>query len=77
LIGREADKREAERERERRVQTPPPEQTDNTVIVNVTNSNGSVTPVKLTRQGSGWLGPKGEYYSSLPTGEQLKPLYGF
>ncbi len=56
---------------------PPPEQQGNTVIINVTNSNGSVTPVRMTRQGSGWVGPKGEYYSSLPTPEQLRPIYGF
>jgi hypothetical protein len=75
LIGREGDRRE--KAREEADQPPPPDQTGNTVIVNVTNSNGSVTPVRLTRQGSGWVGPKGEYYSSLPTGDQLRPLYGF
>lgn len=49
----------------------------NTVTVNVTNSNGSVIPVKLTRQGTQYLGPKGEYYSQLPTQDQLRPVYGF
>jgi hypothetical protein len=44
----------------------------------VTNSNGSRTPV-LLRQGSGgtWTGPKGESYMSLPTGDQLRSVYGF
>ena len=43
----------------------------------VTNSNGSKTSVKLTPQGSGYIGPKGEYYESMPTEEQLKEVYGF
>jgi hypothetical protein len=44
----------------------------------VNNSNRSRTPVTLT-QGTGgtWIGPKGEAYTTMPTQEQLKPLYGF
>jgi uncharacterized protein YcfJ len=49
----------------------------NTVTVNITNSNGSVTPVVLRKQGVGYVGPRGEYYNNLPTPEQLKPVYGF
>ena len=49
----------------------------NTVIINVTNSNGSITPVTLTRQGNLYVGPKGEQYTSLPTEEQLRKVYGF
>ncbi len=49
----------------------------NTVIINVTNSNGSITPVTLTRQGNLYVGPKGEQYTSLPTEEQLRKIYGF
>jgi len=52
-------------------------QAANTTIVNITNSNGSITPVVLRRQGNVWVGPKGEQYSILPTEEQLKPVYGF
>ncbi len=48
----------------------------NTVIVNITNSNGSITPVALKRSGNVWIGPKGEQYMSVPTAEQLKPIYG-
>ncbi len=48
----------------------------NTVIVNITNSNGSITPVTLRRSGNVWIGPKGEQYLSIPTAEQLKPIYG-
>ena len=49
----------------------------NTVIINVTNSNGSITPVTLTRQGGSYVGPRGEQYTSLPTEEQLRKVYGF
>jgi len=49
----------------------------NTVTVNIVNSNGSITPVVLRRQGNYYVGPRGEQYSSLPTPEQLKPVYGF
>ncbi len=49
----------------------------NTVIINVNNSNGSITPVTLTRQGNLYVGPKGEQYTSLPTEEQLRKIYGF
>ncbi len=48
----------------------------NTVIVNITNSNGSITPVTLKRSGNVWIGPKGEQYMSIPTAAQLKPIYG-
>ena len=53
------------------------QQAANTVTVNITNSNGSITPVVLRRQGNLWVGPKGEQYMSLPTPEDLKPVYGF
>ena len=49
----------------------------NTVIINVHNSNGSITPVTLTRQANLYVGPKGEQYTTLPTEEQLKKVYGF
>ena len=49
----------------------------NTVVINVTNSNGSITPVTLTRQGNLYVGPKGEQYTTLPTEEQLRKVYGF
>ncbi len=44
----------------------------------VMNSNGSMIPVELRRAGGGnYIGPRGEYYSGLPTNEQLRKLYGF
>jgi len=49
----------------------------NTVMVKVTNSNGSVIQVPLRKQGVGYVGPRGEYYGKLPTEDQLRPVYGF
>jgi hypothetical protein len=49
----------------------------NTVMVKVTNSNGSVIQVPLRKQGVGYVGPRGEYYEKLPTEDQLRPVYGF
>ncbi len=49
---------------------------DDTVIVNVPNDNGSYTPVTLRRSGGGYIGPRGEYYITMPTVEQLKAVYG-
>ena len=46
-------------------------------VVNVQNSNGSVTPVILHRSGNGWQGPRGEFYNNLPSEGQLKQAYGF
>lgn len=47
----------------------------NTVTVWITNSNGSKTEVRLRRDGPGFRGPRGEYYPSMPTNEQLS-VYG-
>jgi hypothetical protein len=50
---------------------------EETVIVWVTNDNGSRTQVRLTKTNDGgYIGPKGEYYSSMPDEEQLRALYG-
>jgi hypothetical protein len=46
------------------------------VVIEIHNSNGSVTPVKLKKENSHYIGPKGERYEELPTEEQLKPIYG-
>lgn len=45
-------------------------------VVEIHNSNGSITPVKLRKKDGSYIGPKGERYEQLPTEEQLKPLYG-
>ena len=70
ILGNEGDKKKAAADRDRIRQEA------NTVTVNITNSNGSISPVVLRKQGVGYLGPNNEYYSKLPTEEQLKQLYG-
>lgn len=50
--------------------------TSETVMIN--NSNGSYTPVLLTKVGYGqYRGPRGEIYTARPTEEQLRVAYGF
>lgn len=50
----------------------------NTTTVWITNSNGSKTPVKLTRTASGgYVGPRGEMYDTMPSEEALRKVYGF
>ena len=49
---------------------------DDTVVINVPNANGSYTPVTLRRAGGSYVGPRGEYYTTMPTVEQLKGVYG-
>jgi phage tail tape-measure protein len=71
MLGNEQDKTKAADDREslRREM--------NTVMVKVTNSNGSIIQVPLRKQGVGYVGPRGEYYDKLPTEDQLRPVYGF
>lgn len=57
------------------VTSPPVAET--TITVWITNSNGSKTSVQLTRQGPWYVGPRGEYYTEMPTNEQLRVVYGF
>lgn len=71
MIGNESDKAKT------RTQMFAMQNEMNSHLVNVTNSNGSIVQVRVTRQGVGWLGPRGEYYSTLPSSEQLRPVYGF
>jgi hypothetical protein len=50
---------------------------ERTVVVWITNDNGSKTEVTLTATfDGGYTGPKGEYYSNMPTEGQLKAMYG-
>ena len=44
--------------------------------VNVLNNKGGYTPVTLTRSGTGFIGPQGEYYQEFPKIKQLKEMYG-
>jgi len=46
------------------------------VVVELTNADGSITPVVLKKKASVYIGPKGEHYDKRPSEEQLRPLYG-
>ncbi|UCF00507.1 MAG: hypothetical protein JSV82_08485 [Planctomycetota bacterium] len=70
IIGSEQDKKKANAQTKAEIDSLRQEM--NTVTINITNPNGSITPVTLRKQGLGYIGPKGEYYSKLPTEEQLK-----
>lgn len=71
MIGAEKDRQKTQ------AQTQGAIQEANTFYVNITNSNGSVTPVRIVKQGNAYVGPRGEQYPKLPTEEELKPIYGF
>jgi len=71
MLGNEGDKKNAQADRDYLRQEM------NTVLVKVTNSNGSIVQVPLRRQGIGYVGTRGEFYSTLPTEDQLRPVYGF
>jgi hypothetical protein len=71
MIGNESDKKKTQAERAYL------RQEINTVLVKVSNSNGSMIQVPLRKQGVGYVGTRGEYYSTLPTEDQLRQVYGF
>lgn len=71
MLGNEGDKKKAQAERSYLRQEM------NTVVVNVTNRNGSIIQVPLRKQGVGYVGTRGEYYPVLPTEDQLWLVYGF
>jgi uncharacterized protein YcfJ len=76
MIGNEQDKKKAQAQT--RAEMESLRQEMNIVTINVTNSNGSITPVRLRKQGVVYIGPRGETYTTLPTEEQLKQAgYGF
>jgi hypothetical protein len=49
----------------------------NSLTINVKNSNGSISPVIIRRVGPFFVGPRGEYYSEMPTVPQLEKVYSF
>ncbi len=71
MIGNESDKKKTQSE----IASVRAEQ--DVVTIWITNSNGSQVPVKLRKDGPGYVGPRGERYPTLPTEAQLKPVYGF
>lgn len=78
LIGGAMDSSDAKKADEKKKDSSVASASDqNTVTVWLTNPNGSQTPVRLTRNADGsYTGPKGERYQTMPTEEQLKPVYG-
>ena len=71
MLGNEADKEMARAERARI------EEDMQYVTLNIHNSNGSISQVRLRKHGVGYLGTRGEYYPTFPTEDQLRPVYGF
>jgi hypothetical protein len=71
ILGNEGDKKKAQAE-----WAYLHEQTDY-VAVNITNSNGSISQVRLRKHGVGYVGTRGEYYNHLPNEDELRPIYGF
>jgi hypothetical protein len=49
---------------------------DNAVMINIPNSKGEFTAVKLVKYKDGYKGPQGEFYKGHPTVDQLRVLYG-
>lgn len=46
------------------------------VVVYITAANGARIPVKLIATEDGYIGPKGELYTEMPTEQQLSMIYG-
>ncbi len=78
VVGNEQDKAQLQAGNAQAIQAANAASTAaNTVVINVSNSNGSITPVTLRREGNEYIGPKEEHYLQLPTAEQLRSVYGF
>lgn len=77
MIGNESDKKKTEAKTDAKIAEVRASQNVETIWI--TNSNGSQVAVKIRKEanGPGYFGPRGERYSSRPTEEQLKPVYGF
>ena len=71
IVGNEGDKQQ------QRQQMQNMQYETNSALVNIHNSNGSISTVRVTRSGTGYIGPRGEFYDHLPTEAELRPVYGF
>jgi predicted RNA methylase len=71
IVGNEADKEQQQQQMQNT------QQQTNSVLLNIHNSNGSLSTVRLTRSGTGYIGPRNEFYDHLPTEAELRPVYGF
>lgn len=49
---------------------------EDVIVVRVPSVQGTVVPVYLKRTPSGFVGPRGEYYPSMPSAETLANFYG-
>jgi hypothetical protein len=54
----------------------PEQASGDTTTINIPNSKGEFTPVRLVKHKEGYLGAQGEFYAGHPTVDQLKTLYG-
>ncbi len=45
------------------------------IVVYITAANGAHIPVKLIASADGYIGPKGELYTEMPTEQQLSMIY--
>ncbi len=72
LLGSGSDKQKAQQQEIGQIRAE-----QQVVSVWITNSNGSKFEVKLRRSGPNYIGPRGETYTSMPTEDQLRPVYGF
>ena len=71
IVGNEADKKQQQQQMQNT------QQQMNSILVNIHNSNGSISTVRLTRSGTGYIGPRNEFYDHVPTEAELRPVYGF
>jgi len=71
MLGNESDRQKSQ------AQMASMRQDMNTVLVKVTNRNGSIVQVPLRKQGIGYVGTRGEYYPTVPSEDQLRMVYGF
>ncbi len=55
---------------------PPSAENNRSVTIKIQNTNGSIKEIMLVKKGSGYVGPEGEYYDSMPTAKQLNAMYG-
>ena len=53
--------------------TPTPSET---YTVTIQNTDGTLTPITITKLANGFQGPQGEYYPQFPKVAQLKVMYG-
>ncbi len=44
-------------------------------VINIKNSDGEYTKIKIKKHYHGYMGPQGEYYDSFPEVAQLKAMY--